>query len=522
MKILTFGSFQAAGKRSSGPQAISSISIGIIAIFTVILNSSSPAAPAIIADFENDNGGFYSLLVERDTREPKEGKGCGLITFRSGRFSATRENLLDLNFHNKFTAIRFWAKSEDLDHFEVHFLDAMGQLHQVAVRPPEFASDGKWHQIVINDFSTPDRPPKRHGGPNDGKWYWPLTEMTITKPETHNDKGEYHLLIDQIEVDLGEPAPVSPLYQAPEVKRLLDRPLWNLETEKKKKKGKDSHPYFCSLIKIPDWIPAEKRAAPDARYYIYWAVHKGNNFIHMSWAPDLFGPYTEYRPDEGGVLRNTQVGIKAGDSDFASPDVHVPADKQKIRMYMHSHSTTYVAESEDGLNFTGIKDDKGFVENQGYYYRVWPWKNQWYALDRGGVLRKSADGYHFEEIAEVFPNYRPGVRHVGVFPNPQKPDILDIFLCRVYAQDEHIQLARLDVSDPDPAKWHLVTGFMDILRPEKGYEGADLPPNISIASSESNKRQLRDPYIYVEDGHVYLIYGIKAELGFAIAELKYQ
>ncbi len=30
---------------------------------------------------------------------------------------------------------------------------------------------------------------------------------------------------------------------------------------------------FPSLVKIPDWVPPEARAHPEAVYYLYWATH---------------------------------------------------------------------------------------------------------------------------------------------------------------------------------------------------------------------------------------------------------
>ena len=40
---------------------------------------------------------------------------------------------------------------------------------------------------------------------------------------------------------------------------------------------------FPTVVRIPDWVPAEDRAHPDAKYYLYFASHHGTS-IHMAWS----------------------------------------------------------------------------------------------------------------------------------------------------------------------------------------------------------------------------------------------
>ena len=61
---------------------------------------------------------------------------------------------------------------------------------------------------------------------------------------------------------------------------------------------------------------------------------------------------------------------------------------------------------------------------------------------------------------------------------------------------------------------------VDVLRPERTWEGAEAPlePSIrSVASGHVN--QLRDPAIFAENGRLYLLYAVPGEAGIGIAEL---
>ena len=61
---------------------------------------------------------------------------------------------------------------------------------------------------------------------------------------------------------------------------------------------------------------------------------------------------------------------------------------------------------------------------------------------------------------------------------------------------------------------------MEVLRPERDWEGADVPAAPSIRSVAPGRvNQLRDPAIFEEDGRVYLLYAIAGESGIALAEL---
>ena len=79
-------------------------------------------------------------------------------------------------------------------------------------------------------------------------------------------------------------------------------------------------------------------------------------------------------------------------------------------------------------------------------------------------------------------------------------------------------LSRIDLSGP----WEgwLETEPVEVLRPERSWEGADAPLEPSIRSvAYGQVNQLRDPAIFEEEGRVYLLYAVAGESGIAIARL---
>jgi hypothetical protein len=64
------------------------------------------------------------------------------------------------------------------------------------------------------------------------------------------------------------------------------------------------------------------------------------------------------------------------------------------------------------------------------------------------------------------------------------------------------------------------TEAVEVLRPERDWEGATAPLEPSIRSTAYGKvNQLRDPAIYVEDGRVFLLYAVAGESGIGLAEV---
>ncbi len=260
-----------------------------------------------------------------------------------------------------------------------------------------------------------------------------------------------------------------------------------------------------SVIRVPSWI--EK---PLGKYYMYFAHHRGK-YIRLAYADALQGPWRIHEP---GVLNLNQA--KGFSGHIASPDVHVDAEKQEISMYFHGVAKggqkTGVATSQDGLAW--VASDTLLGE---YYFRVFRWKDAFYAIAKAGnsgwgSLYRSPDGLvPFEKRG----NFIRNMRHASVMI---KGNQLLVFYSRVRDAPERIVVATVTLTD-DWMNWK-ASEPIDVIRPEKDYEGMAYPNKPSNYGSATHVRQLRDPYIFQENGRTYLFYSIAGEMGIAMAELE--
>ena len=267
-----------------------------------------------------------------------------------------------------------------------------------------------------------------------------------------------------------------------------------------------------SLIRVPQWV--EK---PLGKYYLYFAHHQGK-FIRLAFANRLEGPWTIYEP---GTLQLGQV--KLCHDHIASPDVHVDEEKRQIRMYFHcpadgtgkdiGEQKTLLARSTDGLHFTPQLIALGPA-----YYRVFRWRNTYYAIARTGVFLRSRDGVSpFDQGPTLF-NDDPKLvlRHAAV---DVQGDRLSVYYSRIGDAPERILLSQIALT-PDWTKWK-ASAPVKVLAPETAYEGADQPNQPSNEGVVHGKvNQLRDPAIFHDGAKTYLLYSVAGESGIAIAELR--
>ena len=191
----------------------------------------------------------------------------------------------------------------------------------------------------------------------------------------------------------------------------------------------------ASVIRIPDWIPTSERAHRNARYYMYFANHSGDD-IRLAWANTIQGDWTLFN-GEGGTSLNRAAGSDgrnsgtrtAGNgvldldlgngqmapfedspvaikSHIASPDVHVDDANQRIVMYFHgeqvspvrpfdSNQKSFVATSKYGLNFN--PESNNGEDGQGvrevvfgrHYFRVFEVGGQTFAFSNSAELWKA-------------------------------------------------------------------------------------------------------------------------------------
>jgi len=259
-----------------------------------------------------------------------------------------------------------------------------------------------------------------------------------------------------------------------------------------------------SLIKVPEWVEQ-----PLGKYYLYFAHHQGKH-IRMAYADNVEGPYTVYEP---GTLHldDTVCG-----NHIASPDVHIDTDANRILMYYHGDTDigqkTFLSWSGDGINFT----QHDTVPKGQFYFRVFKYKDKFYSIakngNQDGVIYES-DGWdsEFKPIYNLIPN----IRHAAVYVDK---NILFLFYSRIGDSPESILMTTINLDN-----WKSLS-TQRVLQPRAGYEGAHLPVMESMPGSSTLRyggpvNEVRDPYIYEENGNLHLLYSLAGECGIGLAQL---
>jgi hypothetical protein len=287
---------------------------------------------------------------------------------------------------------------------------------------------------------------------------------------------------------------------------------------------------------VPDWI--EHRLGD---YHLYFADHKGR-YIRLGYARQLTGPWTIYapgslqlakscflteppkaRPEQlvfyearlkaAGIELSHDVLSEITTPHIASPDVHVDPSGRQIIMYYHGlddvgTQVTRAAVSRDGIDFEAQPEVLGRS-----YMRIFQHGGMTYALAMPGLFYRSKDGLH--DFAPSPTLFNPNMRHSAVM---KRGNELWVFWTEVGHVPERILLSRINLTG-DWSSWKEGPAI-EILRPERSWEGADAPLVPSIRSTAyGHVNQLRDPAIFEENGRVYLFYAVAGESGIAIAEL---
>ena len=298
------------------------------------------------------------------------------------------------------------------------------------------------------------------------------------------------------------------LFATVHVARVGDRPIITAESSPTLGTNIDGP----SLIRVPAWIDH-----PFGKYYLYFANHKGL-YIRLAYANQVQGPWKIYEP---GTLRLDQV--PACHDHIASPDVHIDESTHQIRMYFHcpaggpgvdiSIQKSLVAFSSDGLHFKSSGTIVGPA-----YYRVFHWRDHYYAICWGGQLLRSADGVSaFEPGPDLVPadNGRT-LRHAAV---RVQGDVLSVFYSRIGDEPERILVSQVKLTT-NWKKWK-ASPPQTVLQPERDYEGGSLPLRPSVIGDAPGRvHQLRDPAIFEDGSHLYLLYSVAGESGIALAELE--
>jgi hypothetical protein len=332
-------------------------------------------------------------------------------------------------------------------------------------------------------------------------------------------------------------AHLTPTYAAQEVttSRLAQNPLMTVDTSASLG-GNVNGP---TVIRMPDWVDR-----PLGRYYMYFANHMGK-FIRLAYADAITGPWRVYEP---GVLhvRDTaffrpQPDPKETLADFythvASPEVFVDPARKRLVMWFHGWWTngerwpsdpvkarawatemgygqfTQVAESTDGIHF----EVRPPITKQSYL-RVFQHGGYFYGMFRQGRLARSRDPVaSFEIGSNPFrdSSYADRVRHVALILRGNR---LHVFFTAIGDAPERVLVSTIDLTS-DWTAWR-VTPPVDVLQPETRYECADLATAPSEPGDvEGRVRQIRDPFVFEEQGQAFLFYSTCGEQGIAAAAI---
>ena len=262
-----------------------------------------------------------------------------------------------------------------------------------------------------------------------------------------------------------------------------------------------------SLLQVPHWVKD-----PLGKYYLYFAHHSGT-YIRLAYADSLEGPWQTYEP---GTLQLDQTGLTG---HVASPDLHVDHERRRIVMFYHAAfresrpaQVTQRAHSEDGIHFETDQRDLGKA-----YWRVFCWRERYFAIAKPGKLFRSIDGSlwgEFEEGPQIFPD-EDRLRHLAV---DVQDDTLWVYYSRIGDCPERILRSAVPLG-PDWRNW-TPSEPEEVLAPSHGWEGGELPLEASRGGQINVPvRQLRDPAIYREGERTYLLYSVAGERGIAVAEI---
>ena len=314
--------------------------------------------------------------------------------------------------------------------------------------------------------------------------------------------------------------------------RLLDRPI--IEPSLHPSIGVNIQ--GPSMIRVPDWIEQ-----PLGRYYLYFADHKGR-YIRLAFADNVEGPWRIHAPGslrledtpfpneppaapktlvDAAEERMRTMGTRIAHSvldelttpHIASPDVHVDTGQRRIVMFYHGleaagQQLSRVAVSSDGISFRSLDEVLGRT-----YMRIFEYRGTRYALAMPGQFYRAARPLGgFEEGPCRF---NANMRHAAVLV---RGDTLHVFWTQVGHAPERILLSSVDLRG-DWMLWK-ESDAVEVLRPERPWEGADTPLEPSFRSvAYGMVNQLRDPAVYLEGERIYLLYAVAGESGIAIARV---
>lgn len=256
-----------------------------------------------------------------------------------------------------------------------------------------------------------------------------------------------------------------------------------------------------TLVKVPSFLLHKL-----GKYYLYFAHHNGK-YIRMAYSDSICGPYTLYKD---GVL---SVKDTPGKNHIASPEIIIK--ENKFILYYHTvynsgynTQSTFMAESYDGLSFVSTNTNISHP-----YFRYFEYQSNSYGIAMNGCLGQHIYNFINNTIIDNH-DILENTRHCHV---KQIKNKLFIFYSVVGDCPEHICFSEL-CKNEDGTFYTLEQ--KSLIYPELEYEHNNSAPIKSKYGASFEKiNQLRDPYVYVEDENVYILYSICGEQGIAISKL---
>jgi hypothetical protein len=238
-------------------------------------------------------------------------------------------------------------------------------------------------------------------------------------------------------------------------------------------------------------------------------------------------------PDPEGALADFYTHV-------ASPEIFIDNERHRVVMWVHGWFTngerwpatladarawarqhgyaqfTQAAVSSDGLRF---QMQPAITKTS--YLRVFRRPDAFYGVARLGLVLRAADPLAaFESGPNLFRDtpYAGRVRHLAVVP---KGNRLDLYFTAIGDAPERVLYAVVDISG-DWTTWR-ASDVQAVIAPEASYECPNLP-NVPSESGDIAVpvRQIRDPFVFDDDGRSYLYYAFCGEQGIAAAELRFR
>ena len=253
------------------------------------------------------------------------------------------------------------------------------------------------------------------------------------------------------------------------------------------------------------------------QYRLYFSAHKGR-YIRLAVARGLD---QTFRTTRWRIARLSRFSRQRVDH-VASPEIHQIGRRQ----YLLTHSPLKGRSTQ--VTFCGRIWFGRFVLHSRRlrfpsYSRFFDYRGASYAIAKNAQMFRIDS--NFVKRSRIKADLNQALKPSGADETLEirHPFVLEIdgellcFFTRVGDLPERILASRiigLEVGEPR------FTPAIEVLRPEYPFEGSELALEPSARGEAKDKRnELRDPYIFRENGQTYLLYSVMGESGIALGQL---